>query len=170
MSASGDDACRSIREAMVGFLGKHPEGTLADWARTSAWSRDTGGMRDRTGAPTRAQGGKWRSLFHKAQDELAAQPVDSRTVISGALQGRGLPILWWLALVLVPGAPCRVSLRLSLTAHTSPRECVPQGIDSSGLTLVLLCMAFAACSVLWTRVAHTLVHALLAVIIMCVWS
>ena len=142
---------------MVEFLGKHPEGTLADWARTSAWSRDTGGTRDRDGAPTRAQGGKWRSLFHNAQDELAARPVDSRTVISGALQGRGLPIIWWLALVLVPGAPCRVSCERWWRASIQ-----------ASLLFVLVCLAFAACSVLWTRAAHSLVHALLAVIVMCV--
>ena len=116
---------------MIEFLAKHPEGTLADWARTSVWSRDTGGTRDRHGAPKRAQGGTWRSLFHKAQDELAARPVDSRTVISGALGGRGLPIMWWLALVLVPGAP----LSRCFGAHTqNPYECAPQGIASTCLT------------------------------------
>ena len=103
------DVRRSIREDMVEFLAKHPEGTLADWTRTSAWSRDTGGARDRGGAPKRAQGGKWRALFHKAQDELAARPVDSRTVLIGALQGRGLPLVWWFALVLAPGASHVVS-------------------------------------------------------------
>lgn len=100
-------ACRSIREDMVEFLAKHPDGNLSDWTRTSAWSRDTGGARDQDGAPRRAQGGKWRSLFHKAQDEIAARPADSRAVILGALRGHGLPTLWWLALVLVPGAPHR---------------------------------------------------------------
>jgi len=118
---------------MIEFLAKHPEGTLADWARTSVWSRDTGGTRDRDGAPKRAQGGTWRSLFHKAQDELAARPVDFRTVISGALQGRGLPIMWWLALVLVPGA--LLSRLCAAGEHTqNPYECAPQGIDSSCLT------------------------------------
>ena len=89
---------------MVEYLTKSPEGTLADWTRTSVWSRDTGGERDQDGAPKRAQGGKWRSLFHRAQDEVAARPDDTRTVLHAALRGRGLPTLWWLALVAVPGA------------------------------------------------------------------
>ena len=99
---------RSMREDMVGFLAKNPEGTLANWTRTSDWSRDTGGECDQNGAPKRAQGGLWRTLFRKAQDEIAARPVDISTVLLGALAGRGLPLLWWLALVAVPGTPCAV--------------------------------------------------------------
>ena len=34
-----------------------------DWARNSVWSKDTGGPRDKNGAPIRAMEGRWKELW-----------------------------------------------------------------------------------------------------------
>lgn len=41
-------------------------GSLSDWAKSSAWSSDTGGEKDENGAPIRAQQGIWLEMWESA--------------------------------------------------------------------------------------------------------
>ena len=61
---------------------------LSAWTHHSEWANDTGGQLDDSGAPLRAQAGKWQSLWNEALAEhaaLAAQREDHSAARGAAL-------------------------------------------------------------------------------------
>eukprot|EP01051_Picozoa_sp_SAG22_P004837 SAG22_NODE_271_length_13227_cov_34.282983_5_plen_196_part_00 len=48
-----------------------PTPTLQEWAKTSVWAADTGGARDDSSSPIRAQRGVWKRLFEQVLEEDA---------------------------------------------------------------------------------------------------
>jgi hypothetical protein len=55
-----------ILDDMKALLAKDPAASLSGWAKTSEWATDTGGAKDASGAPIRAQNGVWRLLWQRA--------------------------------------------------------------------------------------------------------
>jgi hypothetical protein len=59
---------------MRAFVAVSPTPTLAEWAKTSVWAADTGGARDDSSSPIRAQRGVWKRLFEQVQEEDGPDP------------------------------------------------------------------------------------------------
>ena len=64
-ASAGDVAANGARDAKS-------DAALASWAQSSEWASDTGGETDASGAPIRAQAGRWHALWSEATAEHAA--------------------------------------------------------------------------------------------------
>ena len=66
-----------IKEDMRAFVASSPTPTLPEWAKTSVWAADTGGTRDDSSSPIRAQRGVWKRLFEQvpARRKLPSLPM-----------------------------------------------------------------------------------------------
>lgn len=91
-----------IFDDMVNFQIDRPRATVAHWARSSDWGRDTGGPRDKSGAPVRAMEGEWAALYDRAEREASNRRQWPLLQLRDLLRGEGLTLSWWLALSAVP--------------------------------------------------------------------
>jgi hypothetical protein len=72
-----------IKKDMISFRAdsgaeSYGSGSLSDWAKSSAWSSDTGGEKDENGAPVRAQQGIWLEMWESAvKSEGPAEPGEA---------------------------------------------------------------------------------------------
>lgn len=81
MEGTNKELAEQIKGDMRDFVAASEEKgetpTLAEWAKVSVWSADTGGMKDASGSAIRAQRGLWKTLF----EQVLAQDMDQANLL-----------------------------------------------------------------------------------------